>query len=94
MTAEQWTQINQVIELVKQEGDVRCSESFDWLLAEVKHVSKEISWFEEAKKLAEKVSRQETALREISRIMHKCIDQWGDNVNYETVADLADKALV
>ena len=30
--AEEWTRVNQVMELVKQEGDARCEAAFDFLL--------------------------------------------------------------
>ncbi len=32
----EWTNVNQVMELVKQEGDAACERAFDFLLAEVR----------------------------------------------------------
>lgn len=58
LSKDQWTRVNQIHELVKQEGDWRCETAFDDLLGEIRHCYEDIKslhesnlmWFNETKK--------------------------------------------
>lgn len=41
LKSEQWTRINQIYELVKQEGDANCEQAFDDLISEVNLLSRQ-----------------------------------------------------
>jgi hypothetical protein len=36
--AEEWSRVNYIMELVKNEGDAECEAAFDFLLAEVRYL--------------------------------------------------------
>lgn len=58
---DEWTNVNYIMEIVRNEGDASCERAFDFLLDRVKDrdevMRSNLMWFQEAKKAWAEVNR-------------------------------------